>query len=85
MCRLDLAKDNAEVKIGTLSLITPDPDEQNIRILSVLSHESFNTTNKLNDIALINVRTFDHFVLITMSRSSVYKHVACKSDKLKPQ
>ena len=46
------------VKISAFVLGTPEPNEQNIQILSVKIHPSYDDVFKLNDLALINVTLF---------------------------
>ena len=41
--------------IGSLSLITPDPEEQIISVFNMVVYSDYNATNKLHDIALIEV------------------------------
>jgi hypothetical protein len=46
------------VKIGALVLGIPEPDEQNIEILSIDIYPSYDDVFKQNDLALVNVRFF---------------------------
>lgn len=44
-----------KVTVGSLSLITPDPEEQVIKILSNKTHDKYDPATKLNDLALLQV------------------------------
>ena len=44
-----------KVTVGSLSLITPDSEEQVIKVLSNLTHDKYDPLTKLNDIALLQV------------------------------
>lgn len=48
-------KEQLKVTVGALSLITPDPEEQIISVFSIVIYNDYVSTNKLHDIALIEV------------------------------
>lgn len=43
------------MKIGQSNLITPDTNEQTLSIFSLVSFDNYDQTNKVNDIALVEV------------------------------
>ena len=53
--------------IGSLSLITPDPEEQIITVFDIVQYPDYNPLNKLNDIALIEVIFNRHNPLCKLS------------------
>lgn len=55
-CRRDIKL--VRVTVGSISLINPDPEEQKIEAFSFAPHPQYNATNKLNDIALIEVTCY---------------------------
>ncbi|XP_057373943.1 serine protease ami-like [Daphnia carinata] len=54
-CVIDEVKDTILVKVGALSLITPEPEEQIISVLSNVTFDLYNRETKLHDIALIEL------------------------------
>lgn len=54
--------DDVLVKIGALSLITPEPEEQIISVLSNVTFDLYNRETKLHDIALIEVIIDFHLI-----------------------
>lgn len=44
-----------KVTVGSLSLITPDPEEQIITILNIVKFDQYEATTQKHDIALIEV------------------------------
>ncbi len=45
-----------KVKVGAISLITPEPQEQNINVLSVVPYPTYDAVSKIHDLAIVQVR-----------------------------
>lgn len=50
-----------QVQVGLISLISPDPNEQNLGVLKIIIHPSYQYQDKVNDIALLRVRLHHKF------------------------
>ena len=58
-----------KVVVGQVNAMAPDPNEQILDVYSIVSFPEYNSTNKMNDIALLKVcfdtvRIFKTVILI---------------------
>lgn len=58
-----------DVLVGVTSFITPTSEQQNIPVLSIVPHADYDSSTKLNDIALISVSSFYEYLLIYVNSS----------------
>ncbi len=62
------------VKIGALVLGIPEPDEQNIEVLSIDIYPSYDDVFKQNDLALVNVYDSPFFI----NQDLLHIHTSCE-------